>query len=103
MDEKDFELLEVLDETRNITHAADKLYMTQSALSKRIKSMEQELDWEVAFAHNTEKLGKNGTFGRASYREVLLTRYFREALPLEAARKKFLPSSSSSWALRMPV
>lgn len=35
MDEKDFELLEVLDETRNITHAADKLYMTQSALSKR--------------------------------------------------------------------
>ena len=43
MDEKDFELLEVLDETRNITHAADKLYMTQSALSKRIKSMEQEL------------------------------------------------------------
>ena len=49
MDEKDFELLEVLDETRNITHAADKLYMTQSALSKRIKSMEQELDWVRAF------------------------------------------------------
>ena len=49
MDEKDFELLEVLDETRNITHAADKLYMTQSALSKRIKSMEQELDWVWAF------------------------------------------------------
>ena len=42
--------------------------------------LEQELDWEVAFAHNTEKLGKNGTFGRTSYREVLLTRYFREAL-----------------------
>jgi DNA-binding transcriptional LysR family regulator len=49
MDEKDFELLEVLDETRNITHAADKLYMTQSALSKRIKSMEQELDWVRVF------------------------------------------------------
>lgn len=47
MDEKDFELLEVLDETRNITHAADKLYMTQSALSKRIKSIEQELGVEV--------------------------------------------------------
>lgn len=47
MDEKDFELLEVLDETRNITHAADKLYMTQSALSKRIKSMEQELGVEI--------------------------------------------------------
>ena len=36
MDEKDYELLHALDETRNITHAADKLYMTQSALSKRI-------------------------------------------------------------------
>ena len=47
MDEKDFELLEVLDETRNITHAADKLYMTQSALSKRIKSIEQELGVDV--------------------------------------------------------
>ena len=35
MDEKDYELLHALDETRNITHAADKLYMTQSALSKR--------------------------------------------------------------------
>lgn len=43
MDEKDFELLRVLDETRNITHAADRLYITQSALSKRIKSMEREL------------------------------------------------------------
>ena len=35
MDEKDYELLHALDETRNITHAADKLYMTQSALSKK--------------------------------------------------------------------
>ena len=43
MDEKDYELLHALDETRNITHAADKLYMTQSALSKRIKALEQEL------------------------------------------------------------
>lgn len=40
----------------------------------------QELDWEVAYAYNTEKLGKDGTFGRTSYREILLTRYFRQAL-----------------------
>ena len=46
MDEKDYELLHALDETRNITHAADKLYMTQSALSKRIKALEQELRLE---------------------------------------------------------
>ncbi len=43
MDEKDFVLLRVLDETRNITRAADQLYITQSALSKRIKVIEREL------------------------------------------------------------
>ena len=47
MDEKDFELLRILGETRNITHAADKLYMTQSALSKRIKALERELGVEI--------------------------------------------------------
>ncbi len=42
--------------------------------------LQRELGWEVAFAYNTEQLGKDGTFGRTSYREILLTRYFREAL-----------------------
>ena len=42
--------------------------------------LERELSWEVAYAYNTEKLGKNGTFGRTSYKEVLLIRYFRQAL-----------------------
>ena len=39
-----------------------------------------ELGWDVAYAYNTEKLGENGSFGRKSYREILLTRYFRAAL-----------------------
>ena len=47
MDEKDFELLEMLDESKNITKAAEKLFITQSALSKRIKAMEQELGVEL--------------------------------------------------------
>ena len=42
--------------------------------------LQNELGWEVAFAYNTEQLGENGTFGRKSYKEILLTRYFREAL-----------------------
>ena len=42
--------------------------------------LERELGWEVAFAYNTEKLGEDGSFGRKSYKEILLTRYFREAL-----------------------
>ena len=42
--------------------------------------LHDELGWDVAFAYNTEQLGDNGTFGRKSYKEILLTRYFREAL-----------------------
>lgn len=42
--------------------------------------LERELGWEVAFAYNTEQLGKDGPFGRTSYKEILLTRYFRQAL-----------------------
>ena len=43
MDEQDFRLLSVLGRTRNITHAADELYITQSSVSKRIRQMEREL------------------------------------------------------------
>ena len=42
--------------------------------------LRDELGWDVRFAYNTEILGKNGTFGRESYKEILLLRYFREAL-----------------------
>ena len=42
--------------------------------------LQDELGWEVAFAYNTEVLGENGTFGRKSYSEILLVRYFRQAL-----------------------
>ncbi len=47
--------------------------------------LHDELGWDVQFAYNTETLGKNGTFGRTSYNEILLFRYFKEAL------KKFNP------------
>ena len=42
MNEKDYMILKVLGETKNITHASEILFMTQSALSKRIKMIEQE-------------------------------------------------------------
>lgn len=47
MDEKDFELLTVLSQTKNITKTADLLYMTQSALSKRIYSLEEQLGTQL--------------------------------------------------------
>ena len=42
--------------------------------------LQDELGWDVIFAYNTEVLGENGTLGRKEYKEILLTRYFREAL-----------------------
>ena len=43
MDEKDCEMLEILEQTGNITKAAGKLFTTQSALTKRIQKLEEEL------------------------------------------------------------
>ena len=42
--------------------------------------LRDELEWDVQFAYNTEALGKNGTFGRESYNEIVLFRYFHQAL-----------------------
>lgn len=42
--------------------------------------LHDELGWNVIYAYNTETLGKNGTLGRESYKEILLTRSFRFAL-----------------------
>ncbi len=42
--------------------------------------LRDELGWQVEFAYNKEILGKDGTFGRRDYREILLTRYFQAAL-----------------------
>lgn len=42
--------------------------------------METELGWTSVYAYDKEVLGENGTLGRSSYHEVLLTRRFRQAL-----------------------
>ena len=42
--------------------------------------LRDELGWDVKFAYNTEVLGESGTFGRRSYKEILLVRYFGDAL-----------------------
>ncbi len=42
--------------------------------------LQNELGWNVVYAYNTEKLGRDGTLGRNSYHEILLVRYFRQAL-----------------------
>ena len=47
--------------------------------------LHDKLGWDIKFAYNSEILGENGTFGRKSYKEILLTRFLVEAL------KKFNP------------
>lgn len=37
--------------------------------------LRDELGWDVVYAYNNETFGKNGTLGRESDREVILTRY----------------------------
>ena len=42
--------------------------------------LEEQLGWESIFAYNNETFGKEGTLGRESDREVVLSRYLGEAL-----------------------
>ena len=42
--------------------------------------LEKELGWTSVYAFDKEVLGVNGTLGRTSYHEVLLTRHFTKAL-----------------------
>ena len=39
-----------------------------------------ELGWDVVYAYNTEVLGENGTLGRKNFHEIVLWRYFKQAL-----------------------
>ena len=42
--------------------------------------LEKELGWTSVYAFDKEVLGVNGTLGRTTYHEVLLTERFRKAL-----------------------
>ena len=42
--------------------------------------LEHKLGWDVVFAYNQEVLGEDGTLGRKSYKEIVLTRYLKKAL-----------------------
>ncbi len=42
--------------------------------------MKDELGWDVVYAYNQEVLGENGTLGRKDYHEIVLWRYFNQAL-----------------------
>ena len=45
-----------------------------------INYFRETLGWETGYAHNTEVLGKDGSFGREDEKAVILTRHLRSAL-----------------------
>lgn len=49
MNEQDLEILLMLDKYKNITRTAEKLHITQPALTRRIKQMEEKLGVELLF------------------------------------------------------
>ena len=42
--------------------------------------LQNKLGWEVVFAYDKEQLGEDGTLGRKSHKEIVLTRYLHRAL-----------------------
>ena len=56
--------------------------MTEHTLVQRTTAeyLHDELAWDSVFAYNEETFGLEGTLGRLSDKEVILTRYLREAL-----------------------
>lgn len=53
MKDIDWKILTVLYERRSITKAAESLYMTQSALTKRLKAVEEE--WGIEIVKRTSR------------------------------------------------
>ena len=62
--------------------------------------LETELGWESVYAYNTETFAPAGTLGRASDREVVLTRYLRRKL---AELNPGLPEAAYDEAVRQVV
>lgn len=58
-----------------MTHTEDNL--VQAATEEFFR---EELGWETYYAYNNELFGEQGTLGRKTDSEVILTRYLREAL-----------------------
>ena len=94
MDEKDFEMLHVLNATRNITRAAEQLYMTQSALSKRIKAIEKELDQRFYRCHRSY-LVNTDNIAEIDYGQLMIRMKNGEICPVATRKKRGLKNRMS--------
>jgi len=62
--------------------------------------LEEQLRWESVYAYNTEKFGPEGTLGRKTDKETVLTRYLGEAL---VELNPGLPEKAYQEALRQVI
>ncbi|WP_289089008.1 LysR family transcriptional regulator [uncultured Veillonella sp.] len=88
MDDKDFVLLKTLYEEKNITHTAKRLFMSQPALSDRLKKLEQEFGCTLFI-----RQPRGITFTSEG---ELLCRYFNHALHDYHRIKEILTSRGST-------
>ena len=77
-------------------------YLNEDTLVQQTTAdyLRDQLGWESLYAYNQETFGSEGLLGRNSDKEVVLTRYLRQAL------KKFnpkLPESAYDEAVRQVV
>src|SRR5699024_11187213 len=53
MDQKDWKILKIMHEEKNITKTAEKLFVSQPSLSDRIKKLEREVGTDIIFKTKT--------------------------------------------------
>ncbi|QJW47251.1 LysR family transcriptional regulator [bacterium BFN5] len=53
MDSKDWEILKIISEEKSITKAAERLYISQPALTYRLKNMEKEFKTKILIRTST--------------------------------------------------
>lgn len=53
MDQKDWKVLKLLHEEKNITKTAEKLFVSQPSLSYRLKNLEKEMGADIIFKTKT--------------------------------------------------
>lgn len=77
-------------------------HLTEDTLVQQTTAeyLRDELNWQTVYAYNFETFGPDGMLGRASDREVVLTRYLRQKL---AELNRGLPDEAYNDAIRQIV
>ena len=105
MNEKDWTLLTALAAERNLTRAAQRLYVTQPAVTRRIQQIEQELNCAIVVrgARGVELSAEGEALARYAAEELQRLRELREYIDNHGADVRGmirLPAGDSQRILR---